>query len=409
MSDITISEEYRELNEIYHRKSYGFGNSAIRFIKDILRFLNEFQCRSMLDYGCGKESLIRGMKQHFPIQYNRIKYCGYDPCISSRNKKPLESFDCVVCTDVLEHVEPEYLDVVLQEIRDKAEKAVYLNVAIRPSTDILPDGRNAHLIVQPPEWWKNKYEHIFKDFSIEERKVLTADRNYTVVLKRKIKVKPVSIACCYWVGKDRPGWENVELGIEYVNKLYRGVQRNTTIPFNFYCFTNEKGKFDKGIEVRSLNPLSWKGCLPKIYLHSPEANLKNRVLIFDLDTVIIGNIDNFLLYSGGFATRKEMGAGRKTAGDLLGFEAGETYRLWEQYKKCFSYMEQITNGDERILLTKLWGIQWFWQEEFPGQFVSYKNDILHDRNVLKNACIISMHGNPRPHECKDEFVRKHWV
>jgi hypothetical protein len=61
--------------------------------------------------------------------------------------------DLVVCTDVLEHVEPELLDTVLRHLRSLARKAVFVVIATRPSNKTLSDGRNAHLIVETAEWW----------------------------------------------------------------------------------------------------------------------------------------------------------------------------------------------------------------------------------------------------------------
>jgi hypothetical protein len=34
-----------------------------------------------------------------------------------------------------------------------ARRGAYLVIATRPARELLPDGRNAHLIIQPPEWW----------------------------------------------------------------------------------------------------------------------------------------------------------------------------------------------------------------------------------------------------------------
>jgi hypothetical protein len=67
----------------------------------------------------------------------------------------------VICTDVLEHVEPSYLDEVLRNIADKTNKLAYFVICCRPAGQNLPDGRNAHLIVQPHEWWEKKLLEYF--------------------------------------------------------------------------------------------------------------------------------------------------------------------------------------------------------------------------------------------------------
>ena len=410
----TISEEYVRLNSEVHQRSRGYGNSANRFAKDIGNVLCKFHTMSFLDYGCGKESLLRCITSDFPHIIYRAEYGAYDPAIPHRSVKPDKQYDVVVSTDVLEHIEPEYLTGVLEEIRDYAKKGVYLNICMRPSGDILPDGRNAHLIVQEAPWWKDAISKVFEGWKYEERDVLDSWRNYTVVLTRPKKEQPLNVVCFYWKNDSKryPGWNDPSLGRCYVNHLYRGVQRYLSKPVRFITFSNDlEGGLDEGIELRSFNPVSWTGCYPKLYVHSPEAELEGRVLVFDLDTVIVGDLTDFAEYDGAFTTRMEPGRRRVTAGDLLGFEAGETYSLWEQYKSISKYAEKY-EGDEREIYKLLWRRLLFWQEELPGQLVSYKNDVLvRNPSMLPfpdNARIISMHGKPRPHEAKEAWISKYW-
>ena len=57
------------------------------------------------------------------------------------------------CGDVLEHVEPEYLQDVLADIKRCMKRAGLLVISTIPAKKTLPDGRNAHLIVESPLWW----------------------------------------------------------------------------------------------------------------------------------------------------------------------------------------------------------------------------------------------------------------
>jgi len=99
---------------------------------------------------------------------------------------------------------------------------------------------------------------------------------------------------------------------------------------------------------------------------------------------------------------------RVTAGDLLGFEAGETYQLWENYKNISKYAEKY-QGDEREIYKLLWKHLLYWQEEIPGQLVSYKGDVRPNQNRLpRNARIVSAHGKPRPHEINTEWIKSCW-
>lgn len=77
---------------------------------------------------------------------------------------------------------------------------------------------------------------------------------------------------------------------EHVNRLYRMVQKNTSVPFSFYCLTEDP----TGLEC-SVIPLPnlqlekwwWKICLFQNNIVQGKTNL-----YFDLDVVIQNNIDD---------------------------------------------------------------------------------------------------------------------
>jgi len=67
-----------------------------------------------------------------------------------------EPHDLVCCIDVLEHIEPECLEDVLDDLVRVTLKNLFVNVSTSLAIQILPDGRNAHLIVEPCRWWMEK-------------------------------------------------------------------------------------------------------------------------------------------------------------------------------------------------------------------------------------------------------------
>jgi hypothetical protein len=81
---------------------------------------------------------------------------------------------------------------------------------------------------------------------------------------------------------------------EHVNRLYRMAKRNITLPFNFYCYTEDPtGIYDEVNiipldETLNLEKWWWKLTLFK------ANNLGNGINLFlDLDVVIQNNIDYF--------------------------------------------------------------------------------------------------------------------
>ena len=148
-----ISEEYRRQNELLHLAdpSYGSG-SGLKYAEFVKEAMRRTRSRTVLDYGCGKGSLKKVLGEFVS---------NYDPAVPEWSCMPSPA-DMVVCTDVLEHVEPAHIDAVLAHIRSLSLNAAFFVVACREAKKALPDGRNAHLIVESPEWWIDLLSTSFK-------------------------------------------------------------------------------------------------------------------------------------------------------------------------------------------------------------------------------------------------------
>ena len=64
-----------------------------------------------------------------------------------------KKFDCVFSVDVLEHIEPDCIISVLTNINQLSTKYIWLRIDTLPARKRLPDGRNAHLIIEQPPYW----------------------------------------------------------------------------------------------------------------------------------------------------------------------------------------------------------------------------------------------------------------
>ena len=148
-----ISEEYRELNRKLHAKGH-YGHSGARWAPIIKNFMAKYKCDDVLDYGCGQGELGKQLG-------NPSWLYEYDPAIEGKDTLPPRA-DLVVCTDVLEHIEPEFLQATLAYLRDRTKRVLVLNIALTPAVKNLDDGRNAHLIVKDVDWWQEQLEPFFK-------------------------------------------------------------------------------------------------------------------------------------------------------------------------------------------------------------------------------------------------------
>jgi hypothetical protein len=149
-----ISELYRKQNIEMHEKIPTYGTvSALRHTDTILKIYNNPQDKfsSILDYGCGKGMLAKNLD--FPIWE-------YDPAIPGKDACPRPA-DLVVCIDTLEHIEPEYLDRVLEDIYRCTKKIAFFAIGTKLAQKTLPDGRNTHLTVENKDWWINRLSKYF--------------------------------------------------------------------------------------------------------------------------------------------------------------------------------------------------------------------------------------------------------
>lgn len=147
-----ISDKYREQQQKLHEMAYGV--SGGKYAKEVANA----GLPDILDYGCGKRMLEKALG---------FKIHNYDPCIEGleENNTP---HDFVYCGDVLEHIEPDCLDYVLADIRRCMKVKGLLVISTVKASKTLSDGRNAHLIIKPADWWR---ERLVEYFTITKEEV----------------------------------------------------------------------------------------------------------------------------------------------------------------------------------------------------------------------------------------------
>lgn len=171
-----------------HGSAKVFNNGAKAY-KIVEKFIKEYNPNSLLDFGCGKGGLIGTISELHPD----IKVIGYDPGNPEFQTLPTHSVDVVVSTDAIEHIEPTHLEETLKTIGSLMQRCGCFRIACYPAKKNLPDGRNAHLIVQPPNWWREKLISVM-GVEILTEKISVVDHtdkwphvkghNYDVIVKK---------------------------------------------------------------------------------------------------------------------------------------------------------------------------------------------------------------------------------
>ena len=149
MSDAAlITEDYRRMQQELH-KNPAYGVASIEYAPMVAQVIEFVGANELLDYGAGKGRLGLTLKQHIR---RPLKIHHYDPAIPEWSAPP-QPCEFVACIDVLEHIEPVLLDNVLDDLQRVVARFGVFTVHTGAAVKFLPDGRNAHLIQQPPAWW----------------------------------------------------------------------------------------------------------------------------------------------------------------------------------------------------------------------------------------------------------------
>jgi hypothetical protein len=170
-----ISESYREMQQQLH-KNPDYGVASVHYAPLVAQVIEAVNANELLDYGAGKGRLGVTLKQNMKRQLS-IRH--YDPAIPEWSA-PAQPCNFVACIDVLEHIEPALLDNVLDDLKRVTAGVGIFTVHTGPAVKFLTDGRNAHLIQQPPSWWLPKFMDRFELASFNRMQM-----GFWVVVDRK--------------------------------------------------------------------------------------------------------------------------------------------------------------------------------------------------------------------------------
>src|SRR5262245_35209573 len=128
MSRETISPAYLALQRELHRDP-NYGVASIHFAPIVKKCLDMSRAKSISDYGAGKQGLWVALQT---LGVHNVEYRPYDPAFPEYGlPRPA---DLVCCIEVLEHIEPEFVESVLAELRSITTGFGFLTIATGPAT-----------------------------------------------------------------------------------------------------------------------------------------------------------------------------------------------------------------------------------------------------------------------------------
>lgn len=154
-----ITDDYREVQRKLHENP-DYGRASEAYAPLVAKMIDQFEVDELLDYGAGKLRLLKTIADKRLVS-RRFRYVPYEPADERYSERPMPC-EMVTCIDVLEHVEPDCLDDVLDDLQRITARIGFFTVHCGPAAKVLPDGRNAHLIQEGLAFWVPRLDQRFE-------------------------------------------------------------------------------------------------------------------------------------------------------------------------------------------------------------------------------------------------------
>lgn len=170
-------------------------------------------------------------------------------------------------------------------------------------------------------------------------------------------------------------------GEDYVSHLLAGVAKHYAGKAKFHVLRD--------------GPASWWA---KLQMFEPGRFPKGeRVVYFDLDTVITGDLTDLMDYDGPFAGLRDQWRRGELGSGVMSWTAGEADHIWTNWQEAGCPTDD-PRGDQRWI-TQHMPTAIRLQDILPGQLGSWKANFGGNAgNIGKDTRVVYFHGEPRPHE-----------
>ena len=200
---------------------------------------------------------------------------------------------------------------------------------------------------------------------------------------------------------------------EWVDKLYRGIKRNYTRPFDFVCLTDQNYKFKEPIRQerfsRSIDQYGWMSLME---MYRPDICTGKRFTI-GLDTILTGPLNDILhndcrvaLCQDPFSPKMVCNAVTLASPEF----AEEFWHYWLNNEAEVLQKDKMFDApSEMMTFRRLYNDVPRLDTIFKGRILSYKAHILPKPERIPDTSIIYFHGSPKPHELHEDWIRKNWI
>ena len=212
------------------------------------------------------------------------------------------------------------------------------------------------------------------------------------------------IVCCVFYGN--------KYSVDYVHKLENMVAHNLQWKHSFVCLSDRE---IEGVHTIPLPPLAKgnEGWWQKVELFRPSLFPQgSRILYLDLDVIITGSLDELIFQWAPQPLTMIYNFGPNRGhcahnSSVMMWTAGDDRLnpIWGVFQERSAEIMRTLHGDQC----------WMWRvlreniANWPKEFIqSYKYDVRPARYPSQNARVVVFHGDPKPHQVRDEWAKSLW-
>lgn len=214
----------------------------------------------------------------------------------------------------------------------------------------------------------------------------------------------------------------------YVNRLHNMTARHLPRPHEFVCFTDNTIGLQPGIVSRPLGHEPLEGWWWKTYLFQPGLfEPGSTILFFDLDMVIVGDIQKLLDWEPGqFVGLRDciraFHPERRSLGSaVMRWQADQVTNIWTDLTADLSTVTRHRGDqdwiwhlhkDHMLLYPDSWIRSYKWEVRKRGELVGKREDTrfreVRNPDLEPDTCVLAFHGFPRIEAVQDPVIVNNW-
>jgi hypothetical protein len=153
-----MSQQLEKSKAFHSTQNTWSGKGTMQYADAIKDLIEKYDCKTLLDYGCGKGVQYSEYKvhEHFGLDLNDIYQ--FDPAYEPLAKEPdwNQKFDGSICLDVLYFVTEDELKEIKARLEQVSTKFCYVTLQLQPPKPSSLKSK-PYALLKDEAWWRSQF------------------------------------------------------------------------------------------------------------------------------------------------------------------------------------------------------------------------------------------------------------